>query len=49
MARREKEGEQVIQEALEAGAKQGQVRYYQGDVTDFTQLEDIIDRVRQEC
>ena len=48
IARREEEWNAVIQETIDNGISLWKVRYYQWDVTNFDQLEDIINQVRSD-
>lgn len=48
VARRVEEWQAVIQDAIANGVLGWQVRYYQWDVTDFDQLEQIISQVRED-
>lgn len=48
IARRAEEWQSVVQETIKNSASAGQVRYYQWDVTDFQQLEQIVHQVRED-
>ena len=48
IARRAKEWQAVVQETRDNGLKEWQVRYYEGDVTDYTHLEQIVNQVRKD-
>lgn len=48
MARRGEEWKAVVNEAITGWANDWQVRYYQWDVTDFDQLEQIVHQVRED-
>lgn len=48
IARRAEEGQAVVNETLTLSGLKGLVRYYQGDVTNFDQLEQIINQVRKD-
>ena len=48
VARRSEEWQAVVQETIANGVPVGQVCYYQWDVTDFNQLEQIVNQVRKD-